>query len=632
MPLLLLLFMLPSPLCPHPVCEVEIEVSNVGSRVIANCENMNLKGLPADLRADTAVLHLGKNLLVTFSLAPLVPFTRLTELYLDHTELASLQTEDAVLPSLKTLDLSHNKLETLPFLGKALPALNTLDISSNQLASLSPRAFHGLSKLHELYLQDNKLKTLPPGLLAPTSGLKKLNLANNGLAEVSPGLLNELEELDTLFLQNNSLRTIPKGFFGNLFLPFAFLHSNLWHCDCEILYFRRWLQENPNNVYLWKEGADDKGMTPNVSSVQCANLDNMPIYAYPGKECLTLGDSDDIYYDEYDIAENDVPSRKTVVNFAKAHTTYWGLLHSEAISPLDTQTPQEFTEKQTAFPPTWISDSSTFLMPIESATSSKTPKLTTQPTTTHTTPEPTTTQTTPEPTTTKHLRTHTSEPTTSTAPELTTLATLESTSTSATPQSTTPELITLNFPDPTTTWTSPELIPELTFNTETILLPSFSESITTVTPELVNSLKVPEVAQGNFDSSRNDPFLNPDLCCLLPLGFYILGLLWLLFASVILILLLTWVWRVKPQPVSWTTAMHTTSLEVQRGREITMPRARLLFLQGSLPTFRSSLFLWIRPSGQVGPLVAGRRPSALSQGRGQDLLGTVSIRYAGHSL
>ncbi|XP_076400101.1 platelet glycoprotein Ib alpha chain-like, partial [Peromyscus maniculatus bairdii] len=188
----------------------------------------------------------------------------------------------------------------------------------------------------------------------------------------------------------------------------------------------------------------------------------------------------------------------------------------------------------------------------------------------------------------------------------------------------------------TTTWASVpnETSSELFFTTELSLL---LESIPS-TPEWNSFLTVHEMAQGNSDTFKSDPFVNSEFCCLLPLGFYILGLLWLLFASVVLILLLIWTWHVNPDSLdlglsaALATSTHTTSLEVQRGRQVTVPRAWLLFLQGSPPTFRSSLFLWVRPNGRVGPLVAGRRPSALSQGRGQDLLGTVGIRYSGHSL
>lgn len=179
-----------------------------------------------------------------------------------------------------------------------------------------------------------------------------------------------------------------------------------------------------------------------------------------------------------------------------------------------------------------------------------------------------------------------------------------------------------------------ETILEHFFTTELTLLPTLES---TIIAEWNSFLNV-QVAQASSDTPESNVFLNSDFCCLLPLGFYVLGLLWLLFTSVVLILLLTWIWHVTPysldmdQSDALATGTHTTSLEVQRARQVTMPQAWLLFLQGSLPTFRSSLFLWVRSTGSVGPLVAGRRPSALSQGRGQDLLGTVGIRYSGHSL
>nr|XP_019570645.1 PREDICTED: LOW QUALITY PROTEIN: platelet glycoprotein Ib alpha chain [Rhinolophus sinicus] len=614
MPLLLLLLLLPSPSYPHSICEV----SKVASQVEVNCDNRGLKKLPPDLPADTTILRLGENSLGTFSLLFLMPLTRLTQLYLGENQLTDLKA-DGKLPLLETLEIPHNKLTRLPWLGRAVPALTTLDVSFNELGSLSSDILDGLSHLHELYLQGNKLQTLPPRLLAPTPQLKKLNLATNKLKELPLELLHGLVQLDTLYLQTNWLRTIPNGFFGEHLLAYVFLHGNPWFCDCSILYFSHWLKENEKNVYVWEKNMDVRVTTPNVESVQCVNKPKTPVFAYSEAGCPPFRVEDDTVgydYDEEDHTSDTTPAMRVVVSNTKAHTTHY----PHATSP-DSQVPylpptQESIKKQTIFPTT-----------IEPTRSSTTPEPTTAPTP----PEPTTAPTTPEPTTALT----TPEPTT---PEPTTAPT--------TPEPTTPEpTIALTTPEPTTTPTTPEPTTTPTTSEPTIflttaeptLLPTTLES-TTIIFEFADLLKVLGVAQGNVDSSRNDPFLSPDLCCLLPLGFYILGLLWLLFASVVLILLLTWVGHVKPQAldsgqsVALATAMHTTHLELQRGRQVMVPRSWLLFLRGSLPTFRSSLFLWVQPNGRVGPLVTGRRPSALSLGRGQDLLGTVGIRYSGHSL
>ncbi|KAM4844874.1 platelet glycoprotein Ib alpha chain [Thomomys bottae] len=598
--LLLLLLLLPSLLCSHPLCDV----SKVTSQLEVSCDNRKLKALPADLPADTAILHLGKNHLETFSLASVQHFTHLTQLNLDHSELSSLQT-NAKLPLLESLDLSYNKLKSLPSLGGALPALTTLDVSFNQLNSLSPGVLDGLSHLHELYLQGNGLSSLPPGLLLPTTKLKKLNLSNNKLGELPPGLLEGLEDLDTLYLHGNWLRNVPKGFFGNLLLPFVFLHSNTWFCDCEILYFRSWLQDNANNVYLWKEGVDVKAMTPNVASVRCANLGNTPVYTYPGKDCPGTGDGAD-NYDDYELVSKSDPihATKIVVEFAtstKAHTTrYVEPTASPDTTTFSLPSTREATEKHSTFPSGQLSHSSAFSVTTGPTLFSQSLELTSE---SITTPKLTTTPTTPEPpisTTTTPTTPESTFPPTTTTPEPTTI-----------PPTSTP-----TTPEPTTTST----IPKGFFPSE---LTSFTNAL-----EPIHTVHIPEprwVTRGNSDSSSMAPFLSPDACCLFSLGFYVLGLFWLLFASVVLICLLTWEWDVAP-------AIQITHVEVQRGKQVTVPRAWLLFLQGALPTFRSSLFLWVRPNGRIGPLVAGRRPSALSQGRGEDLLGRVGIRYSGHSL
>ncbi|XP_055260535.1 platelet glycoprotein Ib alpha chain [Moschus berezovskii] len=644
MPLLLLLLLLPSSSHPVPICEV----GNKDSQVEVNCENKGLKAPPPNLQVDTAILHLGENPLGTFSMASVVNLPHLTELFLAKSQLTSLQT-DAKLPRLEVLNLAHNKLSSLPELGRALPALSILDVSFNKLTSLSSDALHGLSNLQELYLRGNQLRTLPPGLLELTSRLKKLNLAENDLQELPPELLKGLEELDTLYLQKNRLRTIPTGFFGMLLLPYAFFHNNSWTCDCGILYFSRWLQDNPSNVYVWEEDVDIKAMTPDVKSVRCVDMNGMYVYNYLGDGCNPPGDSDNLEYDEYE-EEQEAPVVSTASSLS-SHTMLYLALPTSPGSQVSSLPP---VKKLTTIPIT-----------IDSITSSKTLKPTTEPPTTPTipefttptTPEPTTpttpeptTPTTPEPTTptTPEPTTPTTpEPTTPTTPEPTTPATPEPT-TPTTPEPTTPttpEPTTPTTPEPTTpttpeptTPTTPEPTTPTTLepisetsqpttfltSTESISLPTILESTITIISESDNLWK----AQG-LASSRNHPVLSSDSCCLF-LGFYILGLLWLLVASVTLILLLCWVQQVKPWALA--TATHTAHLELQRGRQVTVHRAWLLFFQGLLPTFRSSLFLWVRPNGRMGPLQAGRRPSALSLGRGGDLLGTVGVRYSGHSL
>nr|XP_051681879.1 platelet glycoprotein Ib alpha chain [Oryctolagus cuniculus] len=466
--LLLLLLLLPGPSHLQNNCEV----SEVASQVEVNCDQRKLKALPPGLPANMTILRLGENPLVTFSMDALVSFSRLVQLYLHQSQLTSLQVK-GTLPLLDQLILSHNKLKTLPPLGPALPALTTLDVSYNQLASLSAGALDGLSQLRELCLQGNKLKALPPGLLAPMRQLRKLNLAENQLHELPPQLLAGLGYLNTLYLHRNWLRNIPNGFFGNLLLPYVFLHDNPWICDCDILYLRNWLEKNPN-AYLWEAGVDVKSMTRDLDSVRCGNLHNTPVHAYPGKGCppvIIADDYDDFYPDEKKSAGDVLPATRVVDEFStgttEAHTDQGVLLHSQSSAAMWGQMSslpptQESTKKHITFTVRRVfhfstapgagepTPSSTALTPMAEPTPAPTtPGPTLVPKTSEHTSAPTTpAPTIPEPTTAPQAPEHISAPQ---APEHTTAPqTPEHTTAPQTPEHTTVSI----FPEHTTVLTA----------------------------------------------------------------------------------------------------------------------------------------------------------------------------------
>ncbi|XP_072497418.1 platelet glycoprotein Ib alpha chain [Notamacropus eugenii] len=738
--LLLLLLLL---LLGRSYSQTPCETHKVGSKLETNCESLGLKSVPSKLPPDTNILFLQNNALKSFLTSSLSLLTQLTELNLAKNNM-SILVADGKLPLLSNLDLSDNDLKTLPQLGHFLPSLTLLDLSRNALESLSPEALTGLDFLENLYLQDNKLRSLPPNFLKATPKLQKLNLANNYLEHLSADLLKGLENLNTLFLQNNQLSVLPVGFFGDHLLPYVFLHSNPWNCDCELRYLRHWLQENQGNVYVWKEGVDVKVMTPNVRSVECKIPSRTPVYTFSAN-CPVIGDYDYDSYDGYDGV--------TMTGFLDHKLTTISLEHSTVLSSSERTMTELITSPITSFPDTQTS--TIFLNSPETSGFPLMPELTkflisSEATTLQTTPEPitfsenletsfpaslettifpvtlekstspntqsstiflnspettfptmpelakflisseaTTFQITPKPTAfSKNLETRfptsleattfpvTLEKSTSpntqrstiflNSPETTVFSTMPELakfliSSEATTVQTTPEPITFSenlettrfptsleattFPvtsEETMLQSTPELVPSPSTNSTAhisstpVSFPSLSSTLTLMKSNILPPNEAVALESLGDPSDSSSPLSIS--CCLLSLRFYIFGIAWVLVSSIVLILLLALAQPPPHLPRTHAFMEHipkpwaTVHLEFLKGKEVIIPRAYLLSLEGLIPSFRTRLFLWVRSNGRVGPLTLKRKPSAISLGRGEDLLGSVNIRYSGHSL
>uniref|UniRef100_W5MZP4 Extracellular leucine rich repeat and fibronectin type III domain containing 2 n=1 Tax=Lepisosteus oculatus TaxID=7918 RepID=W5MZP4_LEPOC len=147
------------------------------------------------------------------------------------------------------LRLNENKLKAVFFSSLSrFTNLTDLNLTKNEISYIEDGAFAGQSNLQVLQLGYNKLTNLTEGMLRGLGRMQCLFVQHNLIEVISTNAFWECPSLTSLDLSSNKLaRLDPATFTGLSRLMVCELAGNPFHCGCDLYSFLTWL-EAFNNV------------------------------------------------------------------------------------------------------------------------------------------------------------------------------------------------------------------------------------------------------------------------------------------------------------------------------------------------------------------------------------------------
>ncbi|KAM6916623.1 slit homolog 1a isoform 2-T2 [Xenentodon cancila] len=149
--------------------------------------------------------------------------------------------------SMAEIRLEQNGIKSIPP-GAFSPykKLRRIDLSNNQISEIAPDAFQGLRSLNSLVLYGNKITDLPKGVFDGLYALQLLLLNANKIHCVRANTFQDLQNLSLLSLYDNKIQTLAKGTFTSLrAIQTLHLAQNPFICDCNLKWLADYLRSNP---------------------------------------------------------------------------------------------------------------------------------------------------------------------------------------------------------------------------------------------------------------------------------------------------------------------------------------------------------------------------------------------------
>lgn len=184
---------------------------------LCNCRMKNLTGVPQDLPTDIRELDLTMNNISSIPDFAFSRYRRLENLRLTSNVLVEMSNNSLFgLWRLENLYLDGNKLETVPIAFHALQNLQTLHLDANHISKVPPDSFRNFRRLKILHIEANALTSFPVDAFQYLSVLEALDLSVNQIERLPEYAFSNLTNLIFLRIADNLLTEIHDYAFQGL--------------------------------------------------------------------------------------------------------------------------------------------------------------------------------------------------------------------------------------------------------------------------------------------------------------------------------------------------------------------------------------------------------------------------------